>query len=82
MRDSIIEHLEKHKSISGSQHGFVRNWSGLTNLLINFMEEITKYLDSWYLVDILYLVFQKAFDKVPHCRLVSKLAAHGISGDY
>jgi len=80
MRDSIIEHLEKHKLISGSQHGFVRNRSCLTNLL-SFMEEITKYLDSGYPVDILYLDFQKAFDKVPHCRLVSKLAAHGISGD-
>jgi len=30
---------------------------------------------------IIYLDFQKAFDKVPHCRLVSKLASHGISGD-
>jgi len=27
MRGSIIEHLEKHKLISGSQHGFVRNRS-------------------------------------------------------
>jgi len=45
------------------------------------MKEISKYLDFRYLVDILYLDFQKAFDKVPHCRLVSKLAAYGISGD-
>ena len=45
------------------------------------MEEITKYLDSEYPVDILYLDFQQASDKVPHCSLVSKLAAHGISDD-
>ena len=32
-------------------------------------------------VDVVYLDFQKAFDKVPHCRLVSKLKAHGV-GDY
>ena len=45
MRDSIIKHLEKHKLVTGSQHGFVRNKSCLTNLLI-FMEEVTNYLDS------------------------------------
>jgi len=44
------------------------------------MEEITKYLDSGYPVDVIYLDFQKAFDKVPHKRLVLKLAAHGIGG--
>ena len=54
-----------------------RNRSCLTNLL-NFMKKITKYLNSGYPVDILYLDFQKAFDKVPNCRLVSKLAAHGM----
>ena len=48
---------------------------------LNFMEEITKYLDSGYPIDILYLDFKKAFDEVPHCMLVSKLAAHRISGD-
>ena len=80
MRDSIIQHLEKHKLVTGSQHGFVKNKSCLTNLLI-FMEEITNYLDAGYPVDIIYLDFQKAFDKVPHSRLILKLAAHGISGD-
>ena len=29
-------------------------------------------------VDIIYLDFQKAFDKVPHQRLLFKLKAHGI----
>ena len=29
-------------------------------------------------VDIIYLDFQKAFDKVPHQRLLLKLKAHGI----
>ena len=32
-------------------------------------------------MDIIYVDFQKAIDKVPYGRLILKLAAHGISGD-
>ena len=42
------------------------------------MEEITKWTDDRSPVDIIYLDFQKAFDKVPHQRLLLKLKAHGI----
>jgi len=45
------------------------------------MEEVTNYIDSGYPVDVIYLDFQKAFDKVPHKRLAMKLAAHGIDGE-
>jgi len=45
------------------------------------MEEVTKYVDSGYPVDVIYLGFQKAFDKVPHRRLIMKLAALGIRGN-
>jgi len=57
------------------QHGFVKNKSCLTNMLV-FMEEVTNYLDSGpgYPVDVIYLDFQKAFDKVPHRRLIMRLA--------
>jgi len=58
----------------------VKNRSRLTNLLI-FLEEVTNYVDSGYLVDIMYLDFQKAFDKVLHKRLLHKLAAHGIRSE-
>jgi len=45
-----------------------------------FVEEVANCLDSGYPVDVIYLDFQKAFDKVPHKRLILKLAAHGIDG--
>ena len=32
-------------------------------------------------VDVIYLNFQKAFDKVPHQRFLTKLVAHGLGGD-
>ena len=76
-----MDHLEKHCLIKESQHGFVRKKSCLTNLLV-FMEEVTNYLDDpGYPVDVISLDFQKAFDKVPHQRLLMKLAAHGLGGD-
>ena len=37
------------------------------------MENITKDLDEGYPVDVIYLDFAKAFDKVPHRRLLVKL---------
>ena len=74
-----MENIERHKLLRESQHGFVRRRSCLTNLLV-FLEEVTRYLDSSYPVDVIYLDFQKAFDKVPHRRLALKLSAHGIDG--
>ena len=32
-------------------------------------------------MDVIYLDFQKAFDKVPHARLLEKIKAHGITGN-
>ena len=51
-----------------------------TNLLC-FLEEITKWVDDGSPVDVVHLDFQKAFDKVPHQRLLLKIKAHGIGND-
>ena len=74
--DHMVEFLVRHKLINTSQHGFLKARSCLTNLLC-FLEEITKWVDDWSPVDVVYLDFQKAFDKVPHQRLLLKLKAHG-----
>jgi len=46
-----------------------------------FLEDITKCLDEGKPVDVVYLDFAKAFDKVPHMRLIDKLKALGIDGN-
>jgi len=79
IRDEMVIHLKDRKLISDTQHGFTQKRSCLTNLL-QFMEIITKHVDDGNPVDVIYLDFQKAFDKVPHARLIKKLKAHGIDG--
>ena len=73
----IMDILIKQKLINPTQHGFLKAKSCLTNLLC-FLEEITKWVDDGSPVDVIYLDFQKAFDKVPHQRLISKLKSHGM----
>jgi ribonuclease P/MRP protein subunit RPP40 len=80
LKDAILSHLNKFSLIRGSQHGFTRGRSCLTNLL-EFLEEITFQLDEGKPVDLIYLDFAKAFDKVPYQRLFKKLTAHGIGGE-
>ena len=80
IRDHTVEFLVKHKLINTSQYGFLKARSCLINLLC-FLEEITKWVDDGSPVDVVYLDFQKSFDKVPHQRLLLKLKAHGIGND-
>ena len=77
IKDHMVDFLVKHKLLNSSQHGFLKARSCLTNMLC-FLEETTKWIDVGSPVDIIYLDFQKAFDKVPHQRLLLKLKSHGI----
>ena len=79
IRDSIFQHLSKFDLIRATQHGFVNNRSCLTNLL-EYFDIVTRSVDKGEPLDVIYLDFQKAFDKVPHKRLLLKLQAHGIGG--
>ena len=63
--------------ITKSQHGFLKNKSCQTNL-ISFFEKVTTLLDQGNAVDIVYLDFSKAFDKVPHDLLICKLVKCGM----
>ena len=45
IRDSMVQHLDKHKLMSIEQHGFVKGRSCLTNLL-ETLDDITSSLDE------------------------------------
>ena len=47
--------------------------------MLCFFEEMTKWVDEPSPVDVIYLDFQKAFDKVPHQRLTLELKSHGMA---
>lgn len=80
IRDSLVEHLDSNSLISASQHGFRRGRSCLSNLL-QFLDRITNSIDNRdSICRCDFLDFAKAFDKVPHLRLLDKLSKHGISG--
>ena len=77
VRDKIVMFIEKILAVE--QHGFRRGRSCLTNLLVT-LEEWTKWYDDGLAFDVLYLDFRKAFDSVPHARLIYKLRRYGICG--
>ena len=77
LRDHMIDFLEKHNLLKDTQPGFLKGRSCLTNLL-EYTEIISKWVDDGSPVDVIYLDFQKAFDKVPHQRLLIKLKSHGM----
>ena len=51
----------------------------MTNLLVA-REEWVRIADSGHRLDVIFVDFSKAFDRVPHEYLLSKLLAHGITG--
>ena len=75
--NKIREHLEKFSLIKDLQHGLSKGRSCLTNLL-TFYRNVYETVDNDENYDIIYLDFSKAFDKVQHDRLLSKVRAHGI----
>ena len=70
----------KNRLLSDKQHGFRQKRSTLTNLL-QYMEILTEAMDQQIPVDINYMDCRKAFDTVPHRRLLKKLFAYGVRGE-
>ena len=78
IHSQIMEHLDQHDILSDYQHGFRKRRSCDSQLVIT-LHDLTQALDQKKSVDVIILDFTKAFDTVPHHRLLNKLRFYGIN---
>ena len=78
-RKNLVGYLEDTNLLSDNQHGFRKKRSCMTQLL-SHVEKIYESLNRNEEVDVIYLDFAKAFDKVDHQVLLAKLERYGIGG--
>lgn len=64
--------------IHNQQHGFVPNRSCTTNLLF-FTDYTLKAIEKGQQVDVLFADFSKAFDRIPHDKIIRKLSSFGFA---
>ena len=74
-----MKFLDQNNILTDFQHGFRAKRSTETQLLLT-INDISTQVDQNSSISMAILDFSKAFDKVPHKRLLSKLSAHGIDG--
>ena len=75
-----MQHLEKHSILYDLQHGF-RSARSCETQLVSFIQELVSSTDKNIQTDVIVMDFAKAFDKVPHKRLLYKLKYYGISNN-
>jgi hypothetical protein len=73
-------HLNRHAILTDCQHGFRRRLSCETQLL-TLTNELVHSMARHKQHDLAVLDFSKAFDRVPHSRLLTKLDHYGIRGN-
>ena len=77
IRKQVFSFLDQKGCLNSTQHGFRPGSSCLSALLDDIMHMLYSNLS----VDMVYLYFSKAFDKVDHGILLHKLRAVGITGN-
>ena len=74
----IMKHLECNNILYKLQHGFRAKRSTQTQL-VTFVQDLYKNLHDKKQTDVIVMDFVKAFDKVPHKKLIRKLREYGIN---
>ena len=73
----IMDHAQLNNILIDNQHGFRSGFSCQTQL-ISLIDDISHAMDNQYQTDLILLDFSKAFDTVPHKRLLTKLQHNKI----
>ena len=63
VRDKMLKFAQENRFMTSDQHGFRKSRSCLTNVL-ETLEDWTKALNIGYVIKVIYLDYQKAFDTV------------------
>ena len=79
IRKKVVEYMETYQLFNPSQHGFRAGRSCLSQLISHY-DRILELLENGDNVDVIYLDFAKAFDKVDFGVTLKKLNEMGISG--
>ena len=77
---NLTKHLANSNILFELQHGF-REKRFCETQLIMLVDEISKNMQMGQQIDLILLDFSKAFDKVAHEKLISKLHFYGIRGN-
>ena len=78
--EEVLEHFKVNNLLCNQQHGFINGKSTVTNLL-EALDVWTEALSHNLPVDVVFLDFAKAFDTVPHERLLAKIHNLGIKNN-
>ena len=76
---NIMRHLEQYKILNDGQHGSCKGRSCKTQISLS-VNDLAKVLDRQSQADVVIMDLSKAFDLVPHQRLLSKLHHFWITG--
>ena len=79
LTSSILKHLDEYDILTDCQDGFRARRSCETQLL-TLVNELVSGLDKRQQHDLIVLDFSKAFDRVPHERLLRKMDHYGVRG--
>ena len=75
-----MPHLMKESLLSNRQYGFISGRSTTTQLL-HYLDSCAEAIADGDVMDVIYFDFAKAFDTVPHRRLLRKIESYGIKGN-